>query len=79
MAVQPTTNPPTSKPQLRDSWRTSVSRTITVNEEAVERAARGIWTATGHRESDWAYIAPEGPRKQRYMAYARAALEAAAE
>lgn len=45
-------------------------------EQAIERAARGIWTATGHRETDWAYMAPEHPRKQRYMGYGRAAYEA---
>lgn len=41
-----------------------------------ERVARAIWAATGHRESDWAYMAPELTRKRRYMAYAAAAIEA---
>jgi hypothetical protein len=41
-----------------------------------ERVARAIWAATGHRETDWAYMAPEIPRKRRYMAYAAAAIEA---
>jgi len=41
-----------------------------------ERVARAIWAATGHRESDWVYMAPEVARRQRYMAYAAAAIEA---
>lgn len=48
-------------------------------EEAVEAAARAIWTATGHREDDWIYMAPETERPQRYKRYARAALQAAAD
>jgi hypothetical protein len=51
--------------------------TLTPETRRLERVARAIWAATGHRESDWAYIAPEVPRKQRYMAYAAAAIEAA--
>lgn len=42
-----------------------------------ERVARAIWTATGHQESEWIYMAPETYRRQRYMAYAAAAIEAA--
>lgn len=49
-----------------------------MNEEqaAIERAARAIWTATGHRESDWIYMAPEVERRQRYMSYGKAAYDA---
>jgi hypothetical protein len=49
------------------------------NEDRIERAAYGLWVATGHRPSDWAYIAPEVPRKQKYIAFARATLAAADE
>lgn len=45
----------------------------------IERAAYGLWVATGHRASDWAYIAPEAPRKRKYVSFAKAALEAADE
>ena len=49
---------------------------FTEEDKAVERAARAIWTATGHRESDWIYMAPETDRKRRYMGYGQAAYEA---
>jgi hypothetical protein len=50
---------------------------LTPEARRLERVARALWTATGHRESDWVYMAPETPRRQRYMAYAAAALDAA--
>jgi hypothetical protein len=50
---------------------------MNIPDEVVDAAARAIWTATGHRESDWIYMAPETERPQRYTRYARAALEAA--
>ena len=49
------------------------------NERRIERAALGLWVATGHRPSDWAYIAPEAPLKRKYMHLAQATLEAADE
>ena len=52
---------------------------MTENERRIERAAYGLWVATGHRASDWAYIAPEVPRRQKYIALAKATLEAADE
>jgi len=51
---------------------------MSVTPEEVEKVAFAIWEATGHRGSDWIYMAPEIPRKRRYMAYAAAALSAAA-
>lgn len=48
-------------------------------ERRIERAAYGLWVATGHRPSDWVYLAPEVPRKQKYVALAKATLDAADE
>lgn len=39
-------------------------------EAEIESLAIDIWVATGHRASDWVYMAPELTRKRRYMAYA---------
>lgn len=52
---------------------------MTETEDRIERAAYGLWVATGHRPSDWAYLAPEVPRRQKYVAFAKATLEAADE
>lgn len=49
---------------------------MTEEQKAVERAAYAIWTATGHDPSAWVYMAPEIPRKVRYMSYGQAAYDA---
>jgi hypothetical protein len=49
---------------------------MTDEEKTIERVAYASWKATGHRATDWAYMAPEIPRKQRYLSYAKAAIEA---
>lgn len=51
---------------------------MSFTERDVETAARAIWTVTGHREGDWVYMAPEDPRRQKYMACGRAAVTATA-
>ncbi len=48
-------------------------------EARIERAAYGLWVATGHEATNWAYMAPETPRKRKYLHLAKAALEAADE
>jgi hypothetical protein len=50
---------------------------MTETEARIERAAYGLWVATGHRASDWIYLAPEVPRRQKYIWLAKATLEAA--